>query len=68
MANETELSKQYSQDKRENLPLSFEPDILLAAQYFDRFQRKARLDPAKETHASGFGGRRILFPEVYFVA
>lgn len=47
MASETELSKQYSQDKQENLPLSFEPDILLAAQYFDRFQRKARLDPEK---------------------
>jgi len=47
MANETELSRQYSQDKQENLPLSFEPDILLAAQYSDRFQRKARLDPEK---------------------
>jgi hypothetical protein len=47
MANETELSKQYSQDKQENLPLSFEPDILLAAQYSDRFQRQARLDPEK---------------------
>ena len=47
MVNETELSKQYSQDKQENLPLSFEPDILLAAQYFEKFQKKAYLDPEK---------------------
>jgi hypothetical protein len=29
------------------LPLSFEPAILLAAQYSDRLQRKARLDHEK---------------------
>ena len=34
MANETELSKQYSQEvNKRNYPLSFEPDILLAVQY-----------------------------------
>jgi hypothetical protein len=48
MVNERELSKRYSQDKQDNLSLSFEPDILLAAQYFERFQKKAHLDPEKK--------------------
>jgi hypothetical protein len=48
MANEIQLSRQYSQDEQESLALSFEPDILLAAQYFERFQKKAYLDPEKK--------------------
>jgi hypothetical protein len=47
MANEADASEQY-QDKQENLPLSFELDIVLAAQYFERFQKKAYLDPEKK--------------------
>jgi hypothetical protein len=67
MANEADASEQY-QDKQENLPLSFELDIVLAAQYFERFQKKAYLDPEKKTHGSGFGGCHFLFPEPYLVA
>jgi hypothetical protein len=45
MANKLSVGEIY---KQENLPLSFEPDILLAAQYFERFQKKAWLDPEEK--------------------
>jgi hypothetical protein len=46
MANETNLSKQY-QDNPEKLPFSFQPAVLLAAQYVEKVQRKAYLDSEK---------------------